>query len=76
MQKVHYQGLRRSKNVSLHFVNDHFESKRNADSGLYGQTLISLLTSFLLQAKYQHSPAAPCHFHQGLYLEVSCLRYY
>ena len=29
------------KNVSLHFVNDHFESKRNADSGLYGQILFS-----------------------------------
>ena len=27
--------------MSLHFVNDHFESKYNADSGLYGQTLNS-----------------------------------
>jgi len=41
VQKVCYQGLRSPKNVSLHFVNDHFEGKHNADSGLYGQTLIS-----------------------------------
>ena len=43
IQKIHYQGLRSSKNVSLHFVNDHFESKRNADSGLYGQTRFNQL---------------------------------
>ena len=30
------------KNVSFLFGNDHFESKRNEESGLYGQTLTIL----------------------------------
>jgi hypothetical protein len=32
--------LRRLKNVSLLIVNDHFEGKRNAGSGLYRRTLL------------------------------------
>ena len=55
MQKVCYQGLRSSKNVSLHLVNDHFESKRNEDSGLYGQTLIIAHVIFSAML-HQHFP--------------------
>ena len=41
IQKIRYQGLRSPKNVNLHFVNDHFEGKHNADSGISGQTQIT-----------------------------------
>ena len=43
IQNVHCRGLHRSKNVSFLFGNDHFERKRNEESGLYGQTLNRLV---------------------------------
>jgi hypothetical protein len=51
--------------VRLHFVNDHFESKYNADSGLYGQTLTIqklAVCGTIEKIKPFHSDAS-WHFH-------------
>ena len=48
-QNVRFQGLRSYKKRSLLFVNEHFYSKRNAENGHYGQTLIKI---YLIHIKF------------------------
>jgi len=46
--------LVQSEKCEFTTVNDHFEGKHNADSGLYGQTLTAKISNYLIHLGIVH----------------------